>query len=69
MFRANIHTKTMFRIGMIALILASVLQVQARHDPRFHPDLIDGLRGLCFGIFFGTMALTTWRNGRGVNAR
>jgi hypothetical protein len=59
----------MFRFGLIAFIFASLLQVQARHDPLFHPDLMDGLRGVCLGIFFGAMAVTTWRNGRRGNSR
>jgi hypothetical protein len=49
---------------LIALVLSSLLQIPARHQPSFHPDLLDGLRGVFLGIFFGAMALTTWRNGR-----
>jgi hypothetical protein len=60
----KIHSKTMFSAGWVALILSSLLQLVARHYPQVHPDLMDGLRGMCLGIFFGTMALTIWRNGR-----
>jgi len=60
----NTRSKTMFSTGLIALIVSSLLQVVGRHYPQMHPDLIDGLRGLCLGIFLGTMALTVWRKGR-----
>jgi hypothetical protein len=57
-------TKTLFRIGLVAFVVSAVLQIPGRMRPDFHPDLLDGLRGLCLGIFIGAMAVTTWRNGR-----
>ena len=60
----NIRSKTIFRVGLIAFLLSALLQIPGRMHPGFHPDLMDGLRGLCLGIFIGTMAVTTWRNGR-----
>jgi hypothetical protein len=61
---SDVRSKTSFRIFLIALLLSSLLQIPARHYPDFHPDLMDGLRGLFLGIAIGTMALTAWRNGR-----
>ncbi len=60
----RIQSKTLFSTGLIAMILSSLLQLVARHYPQVHPDLMDALRGLCLGIFFGTMSMTIWRNGR-----
>jgi hypothetical protein len=58
------QSKTLFRVGLLAFIASALLQIPSRMRPDFHPDLLDGLRGLCLGIFFGAMAVTTWRNGR-----
>jgi hypothetical protein len=58
------QSKTLFRVGLVALLLSALLQIPGRMHPGFHPDLLDGLRGLCLGIFIGAMAVTTWRNGR-----
>ena len=58
------QSKTLFTAGLLAFVVSSLLQVVSRHYPQAHPDLMDGLRGLCLGIYFGAMALTIWRNGR-----
>lgn len=63
MFRV-MQSKTMFRVGLIAFLISALLQIPTRMRPDFHPDLLDGLRGLCLGIFIATMAVTIWRNGR-----
>jgi hypothetical protein len=63
MFRVT-QSKTMFRVGLIAFLLSALLQIPGRMRPGFHPDLMDGLRGVCLGIFMGAMAVTIWRNGR-----
>jgi hypothetical protein len=60
----RIRSKMMFSAGLIALFLSSLLQLVARHYPQVHPDLMDGLRGLCLGIYIGVMAFTIWRNGQ-----
>jgi len=57
-------SKTLFRVGLIAFVLSALVQIPGRMHPDFHPDLLDGLRGVCLGIFIGSMAVTTWRNGR-----
>ena len=54
---------------MTGFLLSSLLQIPARHYPDFHPDLMDGLRGLFLGIAIGAMALTAWRNGRRASLR
>jgi len=58
------QSRMMYSTSLIALIVSSLLQVVSRHYPQMHPDLMDGLRGLCLGIFFGAMALKAWRHGR-----
>ena len=63
MFRIA-QSKTLFRVGLLAFIASALLQIPTRMRPDFHPDLLDGLRGLCLGIFIGAMAVTTWRHGR-----
>jgi hypothetical protein len=63
MFRVT-QSKTLFRAGLIAFLLSAFLQIPGRMRPGFHPDLMDGLRGLCLGIFIAAMAVTMWRNGR-----
>jgi hypothetical protein len=63
MFRVT-QSKTLFRIGLIAFLLSALLQIPGRIRPGFHPDIMDGLRGLCLGIFMGAMAVTIWRNNR-----
>jgi hypothetical protein len=66
---SHFQSKTSFRIFLICLLLSSLLQIPARHDPDFHPDLMDGLRGLFLGLALGTMALTAWKNGRRTGLR
>lgn len=58
------HSKGVFRLGLVAMIASSVVQLGASHYPAVHPDLADGLRGLCLGVFIGAMAVTAWRNCR-----
>lgn len=58
----NFTNRTLFRIGLVALILSSLLQEQARHYPQFHPDLVDGAHGFCIGIFIGLMAIAARRS-------
>lgn len=58
------HSKTTTRIAWLALLLFFLLQLPARQYPQFHPDLMDGVRGLFLGIAIGTMALIAWRNRR-----
>jgi hypothetical protein len=64
MFRIDSRSRTLFRVGLVAMVGSSLLQLPARHYPLFHPDLVDGVRGLGLGIFFGTVALTAWRSRR-----
>lgn len=58
------QSKTLFRVGLIALVLSALVQIPGRIYPDFHPDLLDGLRGMCLGIFIGAMAVTIRRNNR-----
>ena len=60
----RIPSRSLFSAGLVAMILSSLLQLAARRYPAVHPDLVDGLRGLCLGVYFGAMALTLGRKGR-----
>lgn len=57
------HSKTAFRGLLVALLLPSLVQVVQRHNPHFHPDLMDGLFGVFWGIFFGMVILTLKKGG------
>jgi len=56
------QSKTTFILMQIALIVFFLLQLQARHYPQFHPDLIDAIRGFLLGIVIGMLILTAWKN-------
>ena len=58
------HSKTPFFIMMTAILLSSLLQIPARRFPQFHPDLVDGLRGLFVGVAIGAMILHGWKSRR-----
>jgi hypothetical protein len=45
-------------------LLFFLLQAPARLYPRFHPDLMDGIRGLFLGIALGTMIVIGWSRRR-----
>jgi hypothetical protein len=48
--------------GFLFLILANVSQLVFRHTPSLGEDLTDGVRGLLFGVAFGSLLLAVWRN-------
>jgi hypothetical protein len=48
----------------VALLFLFLMWLPARFFPQFHPDLIDGIRGLFLGIALGTMIMIGWRNRR-----
>lgn len=62
--RRNAQSKAMFQVGLIAFLMSAFLQIPGRTHPEFHPDLLDGLRGVGLGIFIGAMAVTIFRNVR-----
>ena len=53
--------------GFVFLILANVSQLVFRHTPSLGEDLVDGIRGLLFGIAIGSLLVGIWRNGRAVS--
>jgi hypothetical protein len=44
----------------LSLLIFFLLQLPARHYPNFHPDLIDGMRGLLLGLVLGTLIKRGW---------
>ena len=53
--------KTYFTM-QLSLLIFFLLQLPARHYPSFHPDLIDGVRGLFLGIVLGCFFLIAKKN-------
>jgi hypothetical protein len=50
--------------GFTFLLLANLAQLIFRHTPSLNEDLIDGLRGLLFGIAIASLLLAIGRNAR-----
>lgn len=63
-FGRDLQSRRLFLVMQLALLLFFVLQLPARVYPQFHPDLMDGVRGLFLGIALGTMILIGWRHRR-----
>jgi hypothetical protein len=59
----DIWWKTPCRVAQVSLLLFSLLQLPARHHPEFHPDLLDGVRGVFLGIAIGALILMARKNG------
>ena len=55
----NPAAKKTFRLANLALLTFFLLAVPARLYPQFHPDLMDGVRGLFLGVTLGLLILTT----------
>ena len=64
MCRNAIQSRTTFLISQIALLVFSLLQLPMRLYPQFHPDLMDGVRGLFLGVAIGAVILTARRSRR-----
>ena len=62
--RNNFASKKTFLISQLSLLTFFLLDVAGRLYPRFHPDLIDGLRGFLIAIAVGTLATAAWKNRR-----
>ena len=62
--RHDVWSKTSFRVAQISLLFFSLLQLPARRYPEFHPDLMDGVRGMFLGIAIGAVILMA-RQSRG----
>ncbi len=60
----NAETKKPFFFGNLSLLIFFLLSVPIRMYPHFHPDLIEGVRGVFLGITIGCLGLVAWRNGR-----
>jgi|GEM_PF-1973601 len=58
------NSKAIYMLMQVALLIFFLLQLPAHHDPNFHPNLIDGVRGLLLGVVIGLLALLGYRNRR-----
>jgi len=52
------ESKKTFLFMQLSLLIFFLLQLPARHYPNFHPDVIDGIRGLLLGLVLGTLIKT-----------
>ena len=57
-------TRRLILTGYVFLVLANASQLVFRHTPSLSEDLVDGIRGLLFGIAIGSLLVGIWRNGR-----
>jgi len=62
--RNDVYSRTTFLILQFSLLLFSLLQLPARLRPDFHPDLMDGVRGVFLGIAIGTLIVMGRRRAR-----
>ena len=60
----NTQSRTSFLIAMTSLLIFNLLVIPTRLYPHFHPDFMDGVRGLFLGIAIGCLGLFTWKNQR-----
>ena len=60
--RNNPAAKKTFQLANLALLTFFLLAVPARLYPHFHPDLMDGVRGLFLGVTLGLLILTRIRS-------
>ena len=58
------ESKKTFLFMQLSLVIFFLLQLPARHYPNFHPDIIDGIRGLLLGLVLGTLIKTWWEKRR-----
>jgi hypothetical protein len=56
----HFESKKSFFFMQLSLLIFFLLQLPARHYPNFHPDLIDGMRGLLLGLVLGTLIKRGW---------
>jgi len=62
---ANQTSKTIFLVSQVALLLFFLMSLPTRLAPQFHPDLMDGVRGVFLGIAIATVIWSGWHNRRG----
>jgi|KBSSwiStaDraftv2_1062776.scaffolds.fasta_scaffold00008_205 hypothetical protein len=58
------ETKRIFLAAQLSLLVFSLLAVPIRLYPKFHPDLMDGARGLFLGITLATLFVAFRRKAR-----
>ncbi|HMC57495.1 MAG TPA: hypothetical protein VKH19_20100 [Gemmatimonadaceae bacterium] len=60
LLKKKFSSQTLFRIAMSVLLAFFVLALVARFAPArtpFWDDIVDGVRGMMLGVFFGLMVL------------
>lgn len=62
--RGSVRSNTTLFVALVALLLFNLLQIPARLHPQFHPNLVDGVRGLFLGVAIGSLAMTMLKNRR-----
>jgi hypothetical protein len=63
-FGKSIAAKKVYLVMRVALLLFFLMWLPARLYPQFHPDLIDGVRGMFLGVTLGTMIVIGWKRRR-----
>ncbi len=53
--------RTLWLTGWTAMLAGSMIGLVERHHPGFLPDVMDGVYGLCMGVFIAAMGMTVWR--------
>jgi hypothetical protein len=62
--RRNFASKKQFLISQLSLVTFFLLDIAGRLYPKFHPDMIDALRGFLIATAVGTLAAAAWKNRR-----
>ena len=62
--RLPLRLKPMFLLSLVALLLFSLMQLPARLNPQFHPDIMDGVRGLFLGVAIAALWVSARKGGR-----
>ena len=62
--RRDLRSKPMFLLSLVSLLLFSLMQLPMRLHPEFHPDVMDGVRGLLLGVAIAALWVSTRKGGR-----
>jgi hypothetical protein len=62
--RSDPTSKTMFLVAQLGLLGSGLMYLPARLAPHFHPDLMDGVRGVFIGVAIAAFGVAAARNRR-----